>query len=228
MGLAQAELTPLKLSTSDLPERDRLPLWREGIGTPRDNEALRLLVKYTSILRGEPNQMTAELLHLVVTHIHDLMALALRATPDGTAMANARGVRAARLKAIKAEVFENLARPDLTVGEIARSQGVTPRYVQMLFESEGVTFSEFVCEARLGRAHDMLSDPGFCDRSIMTIAFAAGFGDLSYFNRCFRRRFGAAPSEIRREICPTRKSKREAHTGAARPGSPSFAVCEEA
>jgi len=29
------------------------------------------------------------------------------------------------------------------------------------------------------------------------VAFDAGFGDLSYFNRVFRRRFGATPSDVR-------------------------------
>jgi AraC-like DNA-binding protein len=33
--------------------------------------------------------------------------------------------------------------------------------------------------------------------SITAIAFDAGFGDLSYFNRTFRRRYGATPSDIR-------------------------------
>jgi AraC-like DNA-binding protein len=42
-----------------------------------------------------------------------------------------------------------------------------------------------------------LSDPLQMGRSISAIAYAAGFGDLSYFNRAFRRRFGATPSDIR-------------------------------
>jgi transcriptional regulator GlxA family with amidase domain len=183
---------------------------------PRNNEALRLLVKYSSILREEPDQMSAEMRHLAVTHINDLMAVALGATRDGVEMASARGLRAARLEATKADILENLFSPDLTVSEVARRQGVTPRYIQMLFEGEGVTFSKFVCEARLKRAHSMLVQPHYCDRSIMTIAFAVGFGDVSYFNRCFRRRFGAAPSEFRREVCPTRKHNGQASNGQAK------------
>jgi len=34
-------------------------------------------------------------------------------------------------------------------------------------------------------------------RRISDIAYDAGFGDLSYFNRVFRRRYDATPSEIR-------------------------------
>ena len=32
---------------------------------------------------------------------------------------------------------------------------------------------------------------------ISAVAFDAGFGDLSYFNRTFRRRYDAAPSDVR-------------------------------
>jgi AraC-like DNA-binding protein len=67
----------------------------------------------------------------------------------------------------------------------------------MLFEEEDTTFTEFVLERRLDRAHRMLADPRSADRNISTIAFDAGFGDLSYFNRTFRRRFGRTPSDVR-------------------------------
>jgi AraC-like DNA-binding protein len=67
----------------------------------------------------------------------------------------------------------------------------------MLFEHEGTTFTEFVRQARLDRAHRMLVDPRMADRSISAIAFDVGFGDLSYFNREFRRRFGQTPSDVR-------------------------------
>jgi AraC-like DNA-binding protein len=74
---------------------------------------------------------------------------------------------------------------------------VTPRYIHKLFENEGLTFSSFVLGQRLSRAHRMLSDPRFADRNISTVAFDVGFGDLSYFNRTFRRRYVATPTDIK-------------------------------
>jgi AraC-like DNA-binding protein len=69
----------------------------------------------------------------------------------------------------------------------------------MLFEPEGVSFTTYVINQRLARAHRMLCDPLFDHRSISAIALAVGFGDISYFNRTFRRCFGATPSDVRRQ-----------------------------
>jgi AraC-like DNA-binding protein len=129
--------------------------------------------------------------------MHDLMALALGATRDGAALALGGGVRAAGLKAIEAHICENLAMHDLSVQSVAAHYGLSPRYIHMLFEGEGTTFSTFVREQRLVRARAMLKSPRCTGHSISSIAFAAGFGDLSHFNRSFRRRFGASPTEVR-------------------------------
>ncbi|BBB97383.1 AraC-like DNA-binding protein [Bradyrhizobium elkanii] len=50
---------------------------------------------------------------------------------------------------------------------------------------------------RLARAHHLLNDPRHSGSTIGTIAFEVGFGDLSYFNRTFRRHYGVTPSDIR-------------------------------
>jgi AraC-like DNA-binding protein len=47
----------------------------------------------------------------------------------------------------------------------------------------------------LRKAAEWLASPG--ERRISEIAFDCGFNDLSYFNRCFRRRFGLTPSAAR-------------------------------
>jgi AraC-like DNA-binding protein len=75
----------------------------------------------------------------------------------------------------------------------------------MLFAAEGQTFSEFLIEQRLTQAHRMLTDSRFAARAISAIAFEVGFANLSYFNRCFRRRYGASPSAIREAARSARK-----------------------
>ena len=50
--------------------------------------------------------MTPELQQLAVTHVYDLLALALGATRDAAAIAVGRGVRAARLRSIKDHIRE--------------------------------------------------------------------------------------------------------------------------
>jgi AraC-like DNA-binding protein len=164
---------------------------------PKDTEALRLLINYADAIRRMSSLSEPNVRHLTALHIRDLIALALGATRDATELANGRGLRAARLRAIKADIANNLGRPNLTIGEVALRQRVTPRYVQMLFEAEGTTFSEFVLNTRLLRAHRMLANPSFAGRPIISVALDAGFQDLSYFNRTFRRRFGDTPSGVR-------------------------------
>jgi AraC-like DNA-binding protein len=129
--------------------------------------------------------------------VHDLVALTLGATRDSSAIAGGRGIRAARLHAIKTDILSNLAARDLSIDVVARRHSISPRYVRKLFESAGTSFSDFVVDRRLARAHRRLTDPRFAAHTISAIAFEAGFGDLSYFNRLFRRRYGATPSDVR-------------------------------
>ena len=67
----------------------------------------------------------------------------------------------------------------------------------MLFQGDETTFTDFVLNQRLARAHKLLVAARFDASPISAIAFEAGFDDLSYFNRCFRRRYEATPSDIR-------------------------------
>nr|WP_249779618.1 helix-turn-helix domain-containing protein [Bradyrhizobium sediminis] len=66
-----------------------------------------------------------------------------------------------------------------------------------MFESEDTSFSDFVREQRLSRAYRILIDRHHLVRTISSIAFDCGFGDLSYFNRSFRQRYGLTPSGVR-------------------------------
>jgi AraC-like DNA-binding protein len=162
----------------------------------RDVGALRLLPSYIAAI-DEATSAPPEARELVVAHVYDLIALSLGANRDAGEVAAGRGVRAARLRAIREDIAANLGDPGLSVTAVAQRHGVSPRYVGMLFDGSGTTFSTFVLEQRLERARRLLSDQRQVRHAISAIASSCGFGDLSYFNRSFRRAFGATPSDIR-------------------------------
>jgi AraC-like DNA-binding protein len=166
--------------------------------TDPNSPALRLLWSYVDTLRCEGPVADPVIARKVASHLSDLVALALGAAGDAAEIARGRGLRAARLSAIKSDIAASLTDPALSLGAIAARQGVTPRYVRMLFETEGMSFTEYVLGQRLYRAYRMLCDPSRTRHTIGMIAFESGFGDLSYFNRTFRLRFGETPSDIRR------------------------------
>jgi AraC-like DNA-binding protein len=185
-----------------VPRRCLLPLIADlddayGRPIPADNPALHLLTRYISILQEAETFAMPELRRQAVVHIHDLLALAIGATRDAAEVAKSRGARAARLRAIKEDIVDRLDQPDLSVAAIAARHRIKPRWVQRLFESEGTTFTEYVLAQRLARAHRLLTDSRHAGQKIGSIALDVGFGDLSYFNRVFRRRYGMAPSELR-------------------------------
>lgn len=165
---------------------------------PADSATLRLLRGYVRAFEKLP-ETSAELRHRFVGHIYDLTALTFGAASEAAEQARGRGVRAARLHAVKTDVLAHLADHTLSIGTVAARHGISTVYVRKLFEDEALSFSAFVLENRLERARHMLADSRFRDHAIGAIAFDAGFGDLSYFNRAFRRRFQASPSDIRAE-----------------------------
>lgn len=126
-------------------------------------------------------------------HLYQLVAFALGA--EGRARSGLPGVGGARLVLVKQDVKRNLTDPDLDIAAVARRQGVTPRYIQRLFEREETTFGHFLRDARLDLARDILGARG--GATISAIAFDCGFGDLSHFNKAFRNRFGMTPSDVK-------------------------------
>ena len=164
---------------------------------PRGTGALNLLTHMVGALIEDALIDAPNMRQLVAAHLCDLASVSLGATREALAVAEGRGVRAARLRAIKADIEAHLTRPDLRPIAVARRHGISDSYIRKLFESEGTSFSEFVLGRRLVRARRLLTDSRWAGRSISSIAFDSGFGDLSYFNRTFKRLYGSAPSDIR-------------------------------
>jgi AraC-like DNA-binding protein len=94
------------------------------------------------------------------------------------------------LRRIEAQAYEPLA-----LTELARESGMSPYHFLRTFRQvAGVTPHQFVLHTRLRRVAVRLRTT---DAPVSAIAFDAGFGDLSTFNRRFRRLMGCSPGAFR-------------------------------
>ncbi len=159
--------------------------------------ALRLLDGYLRSLTSLEEPPSPELAAIIGVHLLDLVAAALGPTAEAAELVAKRGVKAARLRAILAEIARRFSDPNFDLDNVGRALGLSRRYVQQLLEETGKSFTEHLVERRLERSFAMLSDRRCLHLAIIDIAFAAGFGDVSHFNRMFRRRFGETPSGVR-------------------------------
>jgi AraC-like DNA-binding protein len=156
--------------------------------------ALSLAMDYSDLLLRHPGAVD-QARFAIASHLMELVALGLGARGDTAAEARRGGVRAVRLKAVLMILEARFTEPDFSAQKLAAAAGLSERYVNELLYEAGASLTSRLLELRLRRAAEWLTQAG--DRRISDVAFDCGFNDLSYFNRCFRRRFGLKPSAAR-------------------------------
>ena len=104
-----------------------------------------------------------------------------------------------RLNTVFAYLSEN-ARSEVSQADAARRVRLSPAAFSRFFRrAAGKTFQAYVTDLRLSEACRQLLES---KRTISEIAFDAGFGNLSNFNRAFRLARGMPPGEFRRQAVP--------------------------
>jgi AraC family transcriptional regulator len=94
-----------------------------------------------------------------------------------------------------ARMVEHAVDAPLTLAELAREARLSPYHFLRTFERvTGVTPHQFILRTRLRTAAVRLATE---PRTVLDIALDCGFGDLSNFNRAFRREFGTSPRAYR-------------------------------
>ena len=84
----------------------------------------------------------------------------------------------------------------ISTSQISAKFGYDEAYFCRRFiKTTGLTTMKYIKILRLEAAEMLLKIPGQTD-SVSDIAFTCGFSDVSYFTKCFRKRFGITPTEI--------------------------------
>lgn len=178
------------------------PAWLEGIvaavpgarqtGFARAHlpalASLAGIVAEAEIAASEPERLEESALRLA-----GAVASVLSGTKPGIATPTARDQRriTRALRHIEAHCEEALS-----IDMLARQAAMSPYHFLRTFRAlVGMTPHQYVLRTRLHRAALLLRRT---DQPVAGIAFDCGFGDLSTFNRRFKRVMGASPGDYRR------------------------------
>jgi AraC-like DNA-binding protein len=101
------------------------------------------------------------------------------------------------LRAIKRLIAINLRNPNLSTDFIAEKEGISKRYLHMLFKAEEITISRYILQQRLKACRRILATPELSHLSTTEIAHEWGFSDASHFHRCFKAQFEITPRQFR-------------------------------
>lgn len=160
-----------------------------------------LFSQFVTSIASRLDTMDGVLAQRLEANVIDLLATTLtHCEESGRRDRLEAGVRLEHLHRIRQFIRTNLHDERLTPAWIAESQGISTRYLHMLFENEGISVSRYILTMRLQACRQSLADHGFQRYSIADIAYRFGFKDPAHFSRAFKRAFGDSPARYRRSV----------------------------
>lgn len=181
---------PKRLLPGSFFDRPRLVLSHADAG----RALARTLAGYAELCLGAP---TSELAAHSGTHVLELIRHASEVFAERPAE---RVHRPVMLSMMLDHIDRHSDDPDLGAASLAARFRCSERYVHRLFVATGRSVGDHVNERRIAVCARNLLDHECRYKTIAEIAFAAGFRDISHFNRLFKRCHGLAPRDFRRTM----------------------------
>lgn len=109
-------------------------------------------------------------------------------------MSNAPGIISDFIKKAEAVILENLSDEELGVSELAEKMNMSRSTLLRKIKKETqLSASQFIRRVRLTKAFDMLTQNTM---TVSEVSYQVGFGNTSYFIKCFREEYGISPGEV--------------------------------
>ena len=97
-----------------------------------------------------------------------------------------------RIQKMLTFIYENFAEA-VTLEDIAKAADISRSEAGRCFQAYmGCSPVDMLIKYRLQMAHGMLSDK---TKTLQEISYACGFNSVNYFSRCFKKRYGYAPTK---------------------------------
>ncbi len=83
----------------------------------------------------------------------------------------------------------------MTLSSVASLYFINEKYLGRIFKKQtGKTFHQYLTDVRLGHSIKLLAE----NHSVISVSHMCGFVNVTYFNRCFKEKYGISPGEYRK------------------------------
>lgn len=161
---------------------------QSGIGAVLSNFIFSL-AQEASALEQVPNELGENLLNMI--------AMAFSSSVKLKQLSDNHCVQGSVKQRVLKFIDNNLANPELSNTLLAKSHGVSLRYLNKLFQHDEMSLHQIILNKRLLKAKMLLLDERFRHHSIERIAYSLGYVSAAHFSRSFKSHFGVSPSKIR-------------------------------
>jgi len=155
----------------------------------------RIATEFCSALATEGATLAEDARAHLGDQLMDMIAFTLLSS-EGDVPEAEGSLQRARLRSVQQWIEAHLADPGLCLERIAGANGMSLRYLHVLFEHCEMSASEWIWNRRLQRCYDQLLKRD--GRSITSVAFDHGFNSSAHFSTLFRRKYGVSPSSVAR------------------------------
>jgi len=159
----------------------------------------RMAMDLLRVALGEHAHLSDSAARDAANAVLQMMGLDISERAGGQAEQDQAGLKQAQLRRVQQHILENLHDPALSPASAAAAFRMSRRYLYNLFALAATTPADFILSARLERSREALCDATQSVRQIGDIAYRFGFSDAARFSHAFRKRYGASPSEYRRQ-----------------------------
>ena len=131
-----------------------------------------------------------------VTHLRRRMEAAPQESPQAQPAPMAglkKGDKSKYVMEAMSYIGDHFNDPNITVGTIAQSLGISEGHLSHLFKKEtDYTLLNYLTRYRIHKSMELLRD---CRRKIYEVAEQVGYKDITYFSATFKKVVGMSPSE---------------------------------
>ncbi|MFC0061833.1 helix-turn-helix domain-containing protein [Vibrio inusitatus] len=134
-----------------------------------------------------------------LTLASDRFLLVNYATQTGTEKSSSlRDSSDIRIKKIEAFVSNNIGR-EIREEDVAKLSNLSTTYFSRFFRKhKDISFQDYLTQQRIELAQTILGQ--YPSEKISSVAYQAGYGDVAYFNRVFKKKTSLTPTQYRNSL----------------------------